>query len=103
MLLFIHIKLTDLLYFLTFLFSNLTMNASNFDSHSKPSAFEKHKDLLYENYTKLIENNKNMVDSGSNNVGLSQFVEHLYNYISSMKDFFKSFSFIEHLHTFRKS
>lgn len=58
-----------------FFFLNITMDTSNIDGHSKTLTFEKLKDLLFKNYT--IEINKNKADSGSNNVGLSQFLEHL--------------------------
>ena len=59
--------------FFFFFFLNITMD--NIDGHSKTLTFEKLKDLLFKNYT--IEINKNKADSGSNNVGLSQFLEHL--------------------------
>ena len=35
------------------------MHISNFKSHSKTSAFEKLKDLLFKNYVKFIEIEKN--------------------------------------------
>ena len=52
------------------------MDLSNFDSHSKTSAFEKLKDLEDENKT----------DPASNSVGLGQFVKLFYNCIPGMTD-----------------
>lgn len=35
-------------------------------------------------------NSKNNTDSASSDIGISQFVELLYNYMPTVKDFFKS-------------
>ena len=39
------------------------MDESNIDNHSKSLSFEELKDLLFDNYTRFIEINKNKTDS----------------------------------------
>ena len=64
------------------------MDESKIDSHLKTSALEQFKDFIYENYAKYIGIGKNKTDSASNAVGLSHFIEFLYNCISTAKIFF---------------
>lgn len=82
------------------------MDASDFDNHSKSSAFEELIDLLFENCTKFIEITKNKTDSASNSGCLSQLVELSYNFIPSIEDFYESnfssiYTLLEKLNTFR--
>ena len=91
------IKMCLLGYF-TFLFFNMILYTSAFDSHSNNSAFGKLKNFLYKNHTKFIEINKL-------HVSLKQFVELLHNYTPSIKDFFESnflsiYFFLKKLNTF---